>query len=77
MIQFVASSVKHAALGVTAGVSTSVMAIQSLNMDLSILTRANVPMEDWEKMLASADDLKTLEDYADQAVRKVEPAVMS
>jgi len=75
LIRFVASSIKRAAIGVKAGVESSVMAVQSLNMALSILsvhlTRANVPMEDWEKMLESVDDLKTLQDHADDRISKI------
>ena len=44
-------------------------------MALSILsvhlTQANVPMEDWEKMLESTDDLKVLEDHADDRIAKI------
>merc|ERR1719341_3014752 len=66
MIKFVSSSIKRAARGVAAGVESSVMAVQSLNMALSILsvhlTQVNVPMADWERMLESQEDLKILED---------------
>merc|ERR1712243_183078 len=48
---------------------------QSLNMALSILsvhlTQANVPMADWEKMLESQEDLKILEDHADERISKI------
>lgn len=75
MITFVTSSIKRAAIGVAADVASSVMAVQSLNMALSILsvhlTQSNVPMEDWERMLDSADDLKTLESHADERIAKI------
>merc|ERR1712203_11238 len=69
------SSIKRAARGVAAGVESSVMAVQSLNMALSILsvhlTQANVPLEDWERMLESQEDLKILEDHADERISKI------
>jgi len=75
MITFVTASIKRAAVGVAAGVESSVMAVQSLNMALSILsvhlTQSNVPMEDWERMLESADDLKTLEGHGDERIAKI------
>ena len=75
MIKFVSSSIKRAARGVAAGVESSVMAVQSLNMALSILsvhlTQANVPLEDWERMLESQEDLKILEDHADERISKI------
>ena len=75
MIKFVSSSIKRAARGVAAGVESSVMAVQSLNMALSILsvhlTQVNVPMADWERMLESQEDLKILEDHADERISKI------
>merc|ERR1711936_1354469 len=75
MIKFVSTSIKRAARGVAAGVESSVMAVQSLNMVLSILsvhlTQANVPLEDWERMLESQEDLKILEDHADERISKI------
>jgi len=75
MIKFVSSSIKRAACGVAAGVESSVMAVQSLNMALSILsvhlTQVNVPMADWERMLESQEDLKILEDHADERISKI------
>merc|ERR1719189_2209105 len=75
MIKFVSSSIKRAARGVAAGVESSVMAVQSLNMALSILsvhlTQANVPLEDWERMLESQEDLKILEDHTDERISKI------
>merc|ERR1712106_871835 len=48
---------------------------QSLNMAPSILTvhltQANVPTEDWLKMLDSADDLKTLSSHTDERISKI------
>merc|ERR1719151_461918 len=75
MIKFVSSSIKRAARGVAAGVESSVMAVQSLNMALSILsvhlTQVNVPMADWERMLESQEDLKILEDHTDERISKI------
>jgi len=75
MIKFVSSSIKRAARGVAAGGESSVMAVQSLNMALSILsvhlTQVNVPMADWERMLESQEDLKILEDHADERISKI------
>ena len=75
MIKFVSTSIKRAARGVAAGVDSSVMAVQSLNMALSILsvhlTQANVPLEDWERMLESQEDLKILEDHPDERISKI------
>merc|ERR1712088_36625 len=75
MIKFVSSSIKRAARGVAAGVESSVMAVQSLNMALSILsvhlTQANVPLEDWERMLESQEDLKILENHTDERISKI------
>jgi len=75
MIQFVTSSVRRAAAGVVNGVESSTMGVQSLNMALSILTvhltQANVPTEDWLKMLESADDLKTLSSHKDERISKI------
>jgi len=56
-------------------VKTSPMAIQSLNMSLSILsvhlTQKDVAISDWEKMLEVADELKTLEDHEDIRISKM------
>jgi len=75
MIQFVASSIKRAALGVKNGVESSTMAVQSLNMALSILsvhlTQVNVPTDDWVKMLKSADDLEVLKEHKDERISKI------
>merc|ERR550519_2652605 len=75
MIKFVSSSIKRAARGVAAGVESSVMAVQSLNMALSILsvhlTQVNVPMADWERMLESQEDLKILENHTDERISKI------
>merc|ERR1719237_576497 len=75
MIKFVSSSIKRDARGVAAGVESSVMAVQSLNMALSILsvhlTQVNVPMADWERMLESQEDLKILEDHTDERISKI------
>ena len=72
LIRFVSASIRRAAVGVRAGTTSSVMAVQSLNMALSILsvhlTQASVPMEDWEKMLAVLEDLKVLEDHQDERI---------
>merc|ERR1712088_1066649 len=75
MIKFVSTSIKRAARGVAAGLDSSVMAVQSLNMALSILsvhlTQVNVPMADWERMLESQEGLKILEDHTDERISKI------
>jgi len=75
MIQFVSASVKRAAVGVKNGVESSTMAVQSLNMALSILTvhltQANVSTEDWVKMQDSAADLETLSHHQDERISKM------
>jgi len=75
MIRFVSASIKRASVEVLSGVKTSPMAIQSLNMSLSILsvhlTQKNVPVCDWEKMMEVVDDLKTLEDHEDIRISKM------
>lgn len=75
MIQFVSSSIKRAALGVKNGVESSTMAVQSLNMALSILsvhlTQVNVPTDDWVKMLKCADDLEVLKEHKDERISKI------
>merc|ERR1712013_577496 len=35
------------------------------------LTQANVPLEDWERMLESQEDLKILEDHPDERISKI------
>merc|ERR1719481_2056094 len=51
------------------------MAIQSLNMSLSILsvhlTQKDIAAEDWEKMQEVVDDLKVLEDHDDIRISKM------
>jgi len=75
MIQFVTSSVRRAAVGVKNGVESSTMAVQSLNMALSILTvhltQANVATEDWVKMQESVDDLEVLSQHRDERISKI------
>jgi len=75
MIQFVTASVRRAAVGVKKGVESSTIAVQSLNMALSILTvhltQANVATEDWVKMQESAEDLETLTQHQDERISKI------
>eukprot|EP00091_Calanus_sinicus_P000294 TRINITY_DN10221_c0_g1_i1.p1 TRINITY_DN10221_c0_g1~~TRINITY_DN10221_c0_g1_i1.p1 ORF type:complete len:412 (+),score=124.92 TRINITY_DN10221_c0_g1_i1:213-1448(+) len=75
MIQFVTSSVRRAAVGVKNGVESSTMAVQSLNMALSILTvhltQANVSKDDWVKMQESVDDLEILSQHKDERISKI------
>jgi len=75
MIQFVTASVRRAALGVKKGVESSTIAVQSLNMALSILTvhltQAHVATEDWVKMQESAEDLETLAQHQDERISKI------
>ena len=72
MIQFVSVTVKRAAERVRCGVVHSNLATQSLNMSLSILTvhltRADLPSEDWIKMIDIMEDLDTLSDHSDERI---------
>ena len=72
MIQFVSVTVKRAAKSVRSGVIHSNLATQSLNMSLSILTvhltRADLPSEDWLKMIDIMEDLDTLSDHSDERI---------
>merc|ERR1711915_686911 len=60
MIQFVCTSVRRAAINMKNGVESSTIAIQSLNMALSILTvhltQTNVPADDWEQLSHHDDE---------------------
>ena len=72
MIQFVSVSIKRAAASVRKGVVHSNLATQSLNMSLSILTvhltRADLPSEDWLKMIEVMEDLETLSNHDDERI---------
>ena len=72
MIQFVSVTVRRAAASVRAGVQHSNLATQSLNMSLSILTvhltKADLPSEDWVKMINIMEDLNTLSDHSDERI---------
>merc|ERR1712130_547235 len=72
MIQFVSVSIKRAAASVRKGVIHSNLATQSLNMSLSILTvhltRADLPSEDWVKMIEVMEDLETLSNHDDERI---------
>jgi len=72
MIQFVSVTIKRAAGSVRRGVVHSNLATQSLNMSLSILTvhltQADLPADDWVKMIEVMDDLETLIDHEDQRI---------
>lgn len=72
MIQFVSVTVRRAAASVRAGVQHSNLATQSLNMSLSILTvhltKADLPSEDWVKMIDIMEDLNTLSDHEDERI---------
>ena len=65
-------SIKRAAKSVRAGVTHSNLATQSLNMSLSILTvhltRADLPAEDWVKMVEVMDELETLSEHEDERI---------
>jgi len=75
MIQFVCTSVRRAAINMKNGVESSTIAIQSLNMALSILTvhltQTNVPADDWVRMQESVEDLEQLSHHDDERVSRV------
>ena len=75
MIQFVSVTVRRAAASVRAGVQHSNLATQSLNMSLSILTvhltKADLPSEDWVKMIDIMEDLDTLSDHEDERISQI------
>lgn len=72
MVHFVSVSIKRAAKSVKAGVVHSDLATQSLNMSLSILTvhltRADLPSEDWVKMIEVMDELEILSEHEDDRI---------
>ena len=72
MVQFVSVTIKRAAKSVRAGVVHSNLATQSLNMSLSILTvhltRADLPSEDWVKMIEVMDELEILSEHEDERI---------
>ena len=72
MVQFVSLSIKRAAASIRSGENHSNLATQSLDMSLNILmvhlTRADLPTEDWVKMIEVMEDLDTLADHENERI---------
>merc|ERR550519_573529 len=73
MISFIGATLQRGAMTVSSGEEeeevTGLVAIQSLNMALSILslhlTQADVPTKDWERMQTYIPDLELLSNHTD------------
>ena len=75
MITFIGATLKRGAMSPgTCGESQGIMAVQSLNMALSILslhlTQADVSVEDWEKMQEYSAALQVLSSHPDNRISR-------